>query len=377
MTGRPIHLGFSYSPHGAHPGGWRHPEGRYDPFDPAQITALLQLAEEAGFTFARFADNLAPDPRAGAADPDALARTEVFTTASFLATRTRRLGFVVTGDTSYFEPFNLARLTSSLDHVTHGRGGWEIATGARRPAARNYSRAELSADEHLARAAEVADILRKLWDSWEDEAFIRNKATGEYVDGDKIHPINHEGERFRIKGPLNVARPPQGQLVVAYELASDADIELAATQADLVFLGDHPADELKRRLGALHRALAGAGRSADQVRTFAEITPVIAATSGEAQALLDDLNARAGQAATGTFVVGGPAEVADQIEALVESVGVDGVLIRPVLLPQQLAGFADLVSPELRRRGLLADLRDGDTLRDHFGLARPANRNAA
>ena len=188
MSTRPLHFGFTYTPYG-------EPEERFDPFDPAQISTLAQSIETAGFTFIRFQDK-----QAVGEGPAAFARTEPFTTASFLATRTKRLGFFVTGNTSYFEPFNLARLTSSLDHVTHGRAGWELVSGASYPAAINYSQAEPSAEEHYGRAAEATEILRKLWDSWEDDAFIRNKATGEYVDGDKIHPIHHAGERFRIGG---------------------------------------------------------------------------------------------------------------------------------------------------------------------------------
>lgn len=375
MTTKPLHFGFTYTPHGAHPGAWRHPAGSHDPFDPAQITALTQAVEAAGFTFIRFLDQLAPDAQAAANAPDALARTEAFTTASFLATRTKRLGFVVTGNTSYFEPFNLARLTSSLDHVTHGRAGWELTTGASYPAARNYSQSEASPEAHYARAGEVADILRKLWDSWEDEAFIRNKETGEYVDGDRIHPIHHEGPQFRIKGPLNVARPPQGQVVVAHEVTSDLSYALAA-QADLVFLGSHAPAEIRRRADAVREAVKAAGRAADSVRLFAEVVPVVAETAVGAKALLADLDARAGKPAEGYVITGGAKEIADQIEALAETGGVDGITLRAPLLPTQFDAFAALVVPELKARGLLSGPA-GATLRDHLGFARPANRYAA
>lgn len=378
MTSKPLHLGFFYTPHGAHPGGPRHPNGGHDPFDPAQITSIAQRAETAGFGFIHFADRLNPDPKAAAGNPDALARTEAFTTASFLATRTQRLGFIVTGNTSYSEPFNLARLTSSLDHVTHGRAGWDVTTGASRAAAHNHSQAEVSAADHYERAAEVVEIARKLWDSWEDEAFIRNRETGEYVDGSKIHPINHEGRRFRVKGPLNVARPPQGQLVVAHEISSDLSYGLAAAQADVVFLGAHPPEELRRRNEALGEALRAAGRSPAEVRTFAEITPIIDATPSEAQALLNELTALAGGPPAGArYLVGDAIQIADQIEALVEASGVDGITVRLAVLPQQLDAFADLVAPELERRGRLARLSGGVTLRDQLHLSRPANRFAA
>ncbi|WP_140984733.1 LLM class flavin-dependent oxidoreductase [Asticcacaulis tiandongensis] len=373
MTTKPLHFGFTYTPHGAHPGAWRHPDSRHDPFDPAQITAQTQAVEAAGFTFIRFQDQLAPEARAAAHAPEALARTEAFTTASFLATRTKRLGFVVTGNTSYFEPFNLARLTASLDHVTHGRAGWELTSGASYPAARNYSQTEATPEVHYARAAEVLDILRKLWDSWEDDAFIRNKATGEYVDGDRIHPIHHEGERFRIKGPLNVARPPQGQVVVAHEITSDLSYAIAA-QADLVFLGSHAPAEIRNRADAMREAVKAAGRAADSVRLFADVIPVLAATPEAAKALLADLNARAGQSADGYVIAGDAKQIADQIEALAETGGVNGINIRSPLLPTQLEAFVELVVPELKARGLWAEPKDGATLRDHLGLDRPANR---
>jgi alkanesulfonate monooxygenase SsuD/methylene tetrahydromethanopterin reductase-like flavin-dependent oxidoreductase (luciferase family) len=362
MSTRPLHFGFTYTP-------YSEPEARFDPFNPAQISTLAQSVEKAGFTFIRFQDK-----QASGEGPAAFARTEPFTTASFLATRTKRLGFFVTGNTSYFEPFNLARLTASLDHVTHGRAGWELVSGASYPAAINYSQAEPSAEEHYGRAAEAAEILSKLWDSWEDDAFIRNKATGDYVDGDKIHPIHHAGERFRIKGPLNVARPPQGQLVVAHEITSELSYPLAAAEADVVFLGAQPVEELKVRVAAFQAALDAAGRDRKEVRLFAEATVIVAASAAEAAALVEQSNP--GGAAAPRFV-GAPGEVAEQLAAYADAAGLDGLTLRAAGLPGQLDALIELLAPELQRLGLLSAPKEGGTLRDHLALDKPANRYAA
>src|SRR5690606_16297625 len=144
-----------------------------------------------------------------------LAPSEALRTAAFLPTRPPRAGGSVTGAASYFEPSNVAGPTATLCHVDHGRAAGELTPRGTAQAARDYSRTEATPDAASARGPAVVETLRKLWDSGEDDAFIRNKQTGEYVDGSKIHPINHEGAQFRIKGPVNVARPPQGQVVVA------------------------------------------------------------------------------------------------------------------------------------------------------------------
>lgn len=365
-----LHFGFSYAPHGHHPGGWRLQGRAHDPFDPEHLTEVARLAEAARFDFLRFSDRLTPEAEAAADDPERLARTEAFTTASFLATRTRHLGILASGNTSYAEPFNLARLTASLDHVTHGRAGWVVTTGADHPAGRNYSQGEGDPAAHYARAFEVVSILRQLWDSWEDDAFLRNKETGEYVDGSKVHAIHHSGALFRIKGPLNVARPPQGQLVVAHEVRGELSLDMAASEADVVFLRGAEAD-------AVRAAAVAKGRDAERLRLFSEAVVVIGEDDAEAEALLDRLNSAAGRTGEGHYIVGGPAKVADGLEALARTDGTDGIDIRFAFLPDQLALYAESVAPELTRRGLLREAYEGRSLREHLGLERPLNRYAA
>ena len=317
------------------------PQDVADPFDPAQLAAQAKLAEAGGFDFIRFHERALTGADTGA-------RTEPFTTASYLATLTKKIGLIASASTSYYEPFNLARLVASLDHVTHGRAGWQLETGASRDVDINFSREAQTPQAHYDRATEVVTILRQLWDSWEDGAFIRNKAIGAYVDGAKIHAIHHKGELFSIKGPLNVARSPQGHAVVAHAIPladRDLAIDLAVREADLIFLPALPPVELRALSDDLRRELGARGRTA---LIFADYTP-------------DSPNARA---------------VADRIEALSETGHLDGVNLY-FAAPDALARYVAEVVPELRSRRLQGDGLTGDTLRDHLGLSEPANRYAA
>ncbi|MDV6330772.1 LLM class flavin-dependent oxidoreductase [Asticcacaulis sp. 201] len=326
-AGNPLKFGYVFSPRDVS-----------NAFDPDQLTAQAQLAEAGVFDFIRFQERALSGVNSDA-------RTEPFTTASFLATRTRRIGLIAQASTSYYEPFNLARLIASLDHVTHGRAGWELVTGAERPAHSHFSQAQRSAEAHYARAEEVVEILRKLWDSWEAGAFVRNKTTGEYVDGAKIHAIHHNGDLFRIKGPLNVARSPQGHAVVALTARDDISTDLAVREADLIFLDARPAVDLRSQADQIRTRLNSAGRTA---RVFADLAP------GD----------------------GEPGIIADRIEALAETVKLDGINLH-FGAPGALAAYVGGVVPELQARGLLARDYTGVTLRDHLGFAEPANRYAA
>ncbi len=296
-----------------------------DAFDPRQITNQACLAEQGRFDFIRFAERELPD---------GLPRTEPLTTASFLATLTRDIGLIAEAGTSYSEPFNLARLIASLDHVTHGRAGWQVSTGAARPVQANFSREREDAEKHLSRAYETIEVLRKLWDSWEDGAFIRDKATGAYVDGDKIHAIHHAGELFRIKGPLNVARSPQGHAIIAVAVNDTHSADLAAREADLIFLPALAPQDLHAQAAALR------GRR-PQALIFAETEAA-----------------------------------ADAIEAAAETAGLDGVNLRFGSVGA-LEAYVRVVVPELEARGLLAPPVSGLTLRARLGLTEPANRYAA
>ena len=374
-TPKQIRLGYLYEPHGSHPSGWRYAGGRHDPFNAAQIVELARLAEAGKFDFFAIGDRLTADAT-NAADPTLAVRTEPFTTASFLATKTNRIGLLVTANASYYEPYNLARLTASLDHVTHGRAVWNIATGASAPAARNYSQSEADAAAHYGRAGEAVDVIRELWDSWEDGAFIRDKTTGAFVDGNKIHPINHQGQLFSVKGPLNVARPPQGQLVLAHEAGTPLANELAAREADIVLA--RPADSAagKALRDELRKAAVAQGRGPDALSVLVEITPVVAETDAAANLLLAELNALGGTI-SGAVIVGGPERIADQLAAWVSAGAADGFVVRSAALPDQLRQFVERVIPELQRRGLARTEYRATTLRENLELPAVPNRLVA
>lgn len=372
----PLVLGYLYEPFGSHPSAWRDNGEAHDPFDVDQLVALAQLAEEAKLDFFALGDSLVADP----ADNDVrAARTEPFTAASFLATRTSRIGLLVTANTSYYEPFNLARLSASLDHVTHGRASWNLSTGASQPADRNYSRTPQTAEQHYARATEAIEVIRKLWDSWEDDAFVRDKETGVFVDGAKIHPVDHEGSHFKIRGPLNVARPPQGQVVLAHEAGSGQGENFAAGQADIVFIRPSNAGEARELRERIRSAAVAGGRDPDKVRVLAEVTPVVAETDAAARELLDHLDRLGGVSAgiPGLVVVGSAEVIADTFQAWAEAGAADGFLLRSAVLPAQLRAFVASVIPELRARGLARADYAAATLRLNLDLPAAPNRLVA
>lgn len=350
MMAKPLHLGFLYAPQSGHQ---THDE-RFDPLNPGHLTTLAQQLEGAGFTF------LLIDDSVGDAEP---ARSEAFTTASFLATRTRHIGLIAAANTSYVEPYNVTRLAASLDHVTHGRAGWLVSTGAVDPADANYGQGGAVSETHYQRADEMVGIARRLWDSWEDDAFVRDKQSGVFVDGAKIHPIEHEGPSFRVKGPLNVARPPQGQVIVAHRVADKQSAVFAGRHADIVIFGAETAGNIVPLRDDVLNAAKNAQRDREQLRLFAEIVPSIGV----------DRAAGTRKAPVANYVAGTPPEIVDQIEALANSVTLDGLVLAPHVLCSDLDGFSRDVVPELARRQRLAAGEGAATLRERLGLIRPRN----
>ncbi|WP_067676974.1 NtaA/DmoA family FMN-dependent monooxygenase [Nocardia miyunensis] len=290
---RSLHLGYMYWSNGTHPAGWRLPEAVHDRgFDARYITELAQIAERGKFDFFFFGDRLATGPEYQLSNTSVLSRIEPFTAAGYIATLTRRIGIVVTANPTYYEPFNLARLTASLDHICAGRASWNIVTGADGRAAGNYSRSEHGdATARYDRADEFVSVVRRLWDSWEDDAFIRDAATGEFVDGDKIHPVNHVGAAFRIRGPLNVARPPQGHPVVLHAGTSDRSRDLGAREADVLFAAATTIEHGRDYSADIRRRAAEFGRDPSRIAILPGLTPIVAATRQQARVLYDRLNA--------------------------------------------------------------------------------------
>jgi alkanesulfonate monooxygenase len=291
-SGRQIHLGYMYWANGTHPAGWRFPGAQYDrAFDAEYIVQLAQLAEDAKFDFFFFGDRLATGVEYEHTNTSVLARIEPFTTASYLATRTKKIGLVVTANPTYYEPFNLARLMSSLDHITRGRASWNIVTGADGRAAFNYGRPEHGdATARYDRADEFVQIVRGLWDSWEDGAFVHDVETGRFVDGSKIHPLNHKGKTFSVRGPLNIARSPQGQPVILHAGTSDRSRNLGALEADVIFAGASTIDMGKAYSTDIRARAQSHGRDPSQVFIMPGLTPIVGETIEEARHIYDTLN---------------------------------------------------------------------------------------
>jgi FMN-dependent oxidoreductase (nitrilotriacetate monooxygenase family) len=287
-----LHLGYNYWSNGTHPAGWRYPGAEHSrAFDVGHFVNLAQKAEAAKFDFFFLGDRLATGAEYGYTNTSVIAQLEPFTTAAYLATLTKSIAIVVTANPTYYEPFNLARLTASLDHITKGRASWNVDTGADPRAAQNYSRIEHGdANYRYDRAEEFVDLVRSLWDSWEDDAFIRNKETGEFVDGSKIHPVNHDGKSFQVKGPLNVARSPQGHPVILHAGSSERARQFGALEADVIFAAVVTLAQGRQHASEIRCRATESGRDPDTIAILPGLTPLVGATLDEAREIYDELN---------------------------------------------------------------------------------------
>lgn len=439
---RQIKLGAFLMQTGHHIAAWRHPEAQADaPVNFRHYAELARRAEAAKFDAIFLADSV------GVRNTDlaSLSRTarsdhfEPLTLLSALAAVTEKIGLIATVSTTYNEPYHVARKFASLDHISGGRSGWNLVTSSGQGEAQNFN-----LDEHVeharryARAAEFHDVVLGLWDSWEDDAFLRDKHSGQYFDPTKLHPLRHRGEHFSVRGPLNVSRSPQGRPVVVQAGASPAGRDLAARTAEVIFVAHQTFDEAR----AFYRDIKGRaveyGRDPDDIKIMPGIFPVIGRSQAEAedkfarlqdlihpvvgvqllsnmiggfdlsgypvdgplpdipetnggksrQQLLIDLARRDNLTIRQLYlriagarghqqVVGTPQSVADQLQQWFEEDGADGFNIMSPWLPGGLDDFIELALPELRRRGLFRTEYSGATLRQHLGLARPAHRAVA
>lgn len=350
-----MHLGFSLTPFGHHPAAWRQaPETANLGFD-ALLSQVVE-AEAAGFDFVLLADRL------GARPSDDLSPVatpfEPTMLASALATRARKIGFLAAAATYQHEPYNLARRFASLDSISHGRVGW-VAIG--------------KAGEET-RDGEYIDLVSALWDSWEDDAFIYDKAQGRFFVPDKMHVLNHQGAHFSVRGPLNVNRSPQGKPVIAAVLT--AEIKASAAQhAELVLLQESTPQRANDSAAAFARAIEAEGRRREDIRILANLVPVLGASAEEARAASEALRFeeahRAIQPLSASRLVGTAHDIAEAMQQWLGAGAIDGFTILPPTLAMAHRFFAEVV-PELRHRGLIAD-QAGETLRDRLGLARPAH----
>jgi N-acetyl-S-(2-succino)cysteine monooxygenase len=431
---RQLKLCIVVAPTCAHVGGWRHPEAVSDveaSFDDWRRWA--RAAERARLDAIFFADTLAlPDAPPDILSRDlAVSRYEPLTLLSAIAVHTQRLGLVATATTSYNEPYHIARKFASLDHISQGRAGWNLVTSYFEIESRNFGRE--GHYEHAARyerALEFYEVVAKLWDSWEDDAFLVDKATGLYFDRAKYHPPSHRGKHFGVSGALNVSRPPQGHPVLLQAGSSEEGRELAARTADVVFTAQQTIEGAREFYSDVKGRMARYGRHPDSLKILPGILTVPAETDAEAEAKYDLLQSlihpaiglsrlstiaggfdftrypldgpvprdipvtNASQSRqkliletayregltirefylriVGSYghrvLIGSGRTIADDMEQWFDAGVADGFVIIPTFLPAAIEDFGAQVVPELQRRGLFRTDYEGRTLRENLGL---------
>lgn len=438
---RQMKLGMFLRPAGHHVASWRLPHAQDDAgVNLARYVELAQKAERALFDMLFVADNAAV-PRGTFENMSRMHYVvwfEPLTLMAALATQTRNIGLVCTSTTTYDEPFHVARRFASLDLISAGRSGWNLVTSANPAEALNFGREEHAEKaERYRRAREFVEIVRGLWDSWDDDAFVRDKAEGRFFDPAKVHVLDHAGSHFKVRGPLNVARSPQGQPVVVQAGASDDGRQLAAETAEVVFTAHTHIDSAREFYADVKRRMVKLDRSPEDLKIMPGLFVSVGRTRSEAQAkfdaLQDAIHPDVGVALLSNYIgfnltgydvdgplpdipeskvhssrstllsslakrenltirqlylrmaggrghyqiVGSVSEVADMMEEWFTTGAADGFNFLAPVFPQGLDDFADLVIPELQRRGLFRTAYEGTTLRDNLGLSRPKSRYAA
>lgn len=389
-----LHLAVALDGAGWHPAAWRESDARPTELLTARYWAdLIAEAERGLLDFVTIEDGLTLQSddklRVDSRTDRVRGRLDAVLIASRVAPLTRHIGLLPTAITTHTEPFHLSKAIATLDYVSAGRAGVRIQVAPNPAAAAHFGRRQIPAlpdagfqspqgqalaAELLSEAADYIEVLRRLWDSWEDDAEIRDVATGRFIDRTKLHYIDFEGDWFSVKGPSITPRPPQGQPIVASLGHGEPAHKLAAGGADVAFVTPRDAGEA-RSIAERIAALRPAG--AESVRVFADLV-VFLADSGEAaaqrKARLDDL-AGAEFSSDAQVFVGTPVELADVLQQW-HAAGAAGVRLRPATLPHDLAQITTGLVPELQRRNLFRDGYRAATLRETLGLGRPANRYA-
>ncbi|RDG31876.1 NtaA/DmoA family FMN-dependent monooxygenase [Streptomyces corynorhini] len=292
MPERQLHLGYMHWLNGTHWGGWRHPDApTARAFELEYATKALRITEDAKFDFFFLGDTLAGDIAAEQwITTHNTGRLEPFTLASQLALNSSKIGLVVTAHPTFYEPYILARLTASLDHLSGGRLAWNVVLGASDLAARNFSLPDLGGAARYERADEFIHVVQRLWDSIEEGAYLQDKKTGHYVDETKIHRLDWQGTHFQVAGTLPLERPPQGHVPLLYAGASELSRELTAKWADINFTGPAtPRESIAFNADVRQRAERLRGR-VDPIFFLPGITPLIGDTRAEAVELYEELN---------------------------------------------------------------------------------------
>lgn len=443
-TKRMMKLGAFFNPTGHHVASWRHPRSQADAgVNFKHYVQLARTAERGLFDMIFLADNVAVREANMAAlsrSAQYIANMEPITLLSGIAAVTEKIGLVATASTQFNEPFNIARKFASLDHMSEGRAGWNIVTTANHASAKNFSAQQvIPHHERYERAKEFTRIVTGLWDSWDDDAFVRDKASGLFFHPEGMHPLDHKGKWYSVRGPLNVPRAPQGYPVLVQAGSSEDGRSFAAEFAEAIFTGHVTLASAQNYYADVKSRATAFGRDASKVLVMPGLSPVVGRTEKEAQEKQDYLQSLVhpevareilstllggvdltrfdidgplpelppspnsdGQSTRENWVnlgreqklsirqlalrathgrgksaaIGTPDQIADHMESWFNERGADGFNIQPPYLPGSLEDFVEMVIPVLQERGLFRREYEGHTLREHLGLPRPASRHA-
>jgi alkanesulfonate monooxygenase len=438
-----MRLGAFFNPTGHHVASWRHERAQADAGVNFQhYLDITRTAERGKFDMVFLADNLGvrqAHMEALSRSAQYIANFEPITLLSALATHTSHIGLVATASTSYNEPFHVARKFASLDHLSGGRAGWNLVTSGQENEALNFSRDKhYEHGERYDRAREFARVVLGLWDTWDDDAFVRDKAAGQFFHPDKLHQLNHRGAHFSVLGALNIPRSPQGHPVIVQAGGSDDMIAVAAEFAEVIFCAPLTLPAAQKFYATIKGAMAGHGREPDEMKIMPGLSAMIGRTDAEAEENYQQLNGlvhpivareilstvlgnvdltpypfdgplpenlprsnaslgifqqvtemarresltirqtamRVAGARAKAVIRGSPQTIADMMEEWFTTDGCDGFNIMPPFLPGSLDDFVTMVIPELQRRGLFRTEYEGKTLRQNLGLRRPDSRYA-
>ncbi|MFE1906723.1 LLM class flavin-dependent oxidoreductase [Streptomyces gardneri] len=386
-SSEPLHLAVALDGAGWHPAAWREPGARPGELFTARYWSDIVAEAEAGLLdFVTFEDALALQS-SSADGPDGRTdqvrgRLDAVLTAARVAPLTRHIGLVPTVTATHTEPFHISKAIATLDHVSKGRAGLSIQVSQLDHEARHFGRraVPLPDAEAYEEAADHVEAIRRLWDSWDDDAEIRDVATGRFVDRDKLHYIDFEGRHFSVRGPSITPRPPQGQPIVSAASAAGADTAygLIARSTDVGYLGVRDAAGARTAVAEIRQVRESAGLSAQPLHLFADLTVFLDEDARAADARRGRLDALADAPYSSDTAVftGTPAELADLLQDW-RTAGLSGFRLRPGVVAHDLPAITQGLVPELQRRGVFRRSYEADTLRGLLGLERPVGRYAA